>query len=161
MNVKIGNDEWTEMQLKFYDSCNASAFVTLPKVGGTHIYLTAAIHVVITQKFWELNEQWQAFARVVRSGQTRVPHTMLANMGPSGYDIRASNLHQHSSVAQMFVPHGFISRPNITTWTITCILESREHHIKQLPETGDTFQSEELSSKIVKNSSSMYASLDI
>ena len=71
----MGNDERTEMQLKFRDSRNPAVFVTTPKVGGTGLNLTAANHAVITQKFWVLNEQWQAFGRVVWLGQIRVPHT--------------------------------------------------------------------------------------
>jgi len=65
MFVEMGNDEHTEMQLKFQDSPNPSVFVTTPKVGGTGLNLTAANDAVITQKFWVLNEQRQAFAHVV------------------------------------------------------------------------------------------------
>jgi len=94
MFAEMGNDEQTEMQLKFQDSPNPSVFVTTPKVGGTGLNLTAANHAVITQKFWVLNEQRQAFAQVVRLGQNRVPHRWLLNTGPNGYDNRASDLHQ-------------------------------------------------------------------
>jgi hypothetical protein len=52
MFAQMGNDERTEMQLKFQDSPNPYVFVTTPKVGGTGLNLTAAIHAVITQKFW-------------------------------------------------------------------------------------------------------------
>jgi len=69
MYAKMGNDERTKMQPKFQDSRNPSVFVTAPKVGGTGQNLTAANHVVLTQKFWVLNEQRQAFARIVRLGQ--------------------------------------------------------------------------------------------
>jgi len=48
MYVEMGNDERTEMQLKFHDSPNSSVFVTTPKVGGTGLNLTAVNHVVIT-----------------------------------------------------------------------------------------------------------------
>jgi hypothetical protein len=142
MYAEMGNDERTEMQLKFQDSPNPSVFVTTPKVGGTGLNLTAANHAVITQKFWVLNEQRQAFARVVRLGQNRVPHTWLLNTGPSGYDNRASDLHQLSGVAQMKVLHGLMSRPNITTSMIYRILECREDHTKQLTEQGDVVLSD-------------------
>jgi SNF2 family DNA or RNA helicase len=69
MYAKMGNDESTEMQLKFQDSRNPSVIITTPKVGGTGLNLTAANHAVITQKFWVLNEQRRAFAQVVRLGQ--------------------------------------------------------------------------------------------
>ena len=65
MYVEMGNDKHTEMQLKFQDLPNPSVFVTTPKVGGTCLNLPAANHAVITQKFSVLNEQRQAFARVV------------------------------------------------------------------------------------------------
>ena len=96
MYAEMGNDECTEMQLKFQDSQNPSVFITTPKVGGTGINFTAANHAVITQKFWVLNEQRQVFARVVWLGQNRVPYTWLLNTDPGGYDSHASDLHQHS-----------------------------------------------------------------
>jgi len=130
----MGNDERTEMQLKFQDSPNASVFITTPQVGGTGLNLTAANHAVITLNIWVLSEQRQAVARVVRLGQTRVPHTWLLNTGPSGYHNRASDLHEHSEVAQMKVLHGLMSRPNITTLMIDRILECREDRTMQLTE---------------------------
>jgi len=134
MYAEMGNDECTEMQLKFQDSPNPSVFVTspnpsvfvtTPKVGGPGRNLTAANHAVITQKFWVSNEQRQAFARVVRLGQNRVPHTWLLNTAPGGYDNRVSDLHRLSGGAQMKVLHGLMSRPNITTPMIYQILECR------------------------------------
>jgi len=101
--AEMGNDERTEMQLKFPNLPNPSVFVTTPKVGVTDLNLTAANHAVVTQKFWVLDEQRQAFAWVVRLGQNRVPHPWLLNTGPNGYNNRASDLHQLSGVAQMRV----------------------------------------------------------
>jgi hypothetical protein len=137
MYAEMGNDERTKMQLKFQDSPNSSVFVTTPKVGGTGLNLTAANHSLITQKFWVLNEQCQAFARVIGLGQNRVRHTWLLNTRPGGYDNRASDLYPLSGVAQMRVLHGLMSRPNITTSMRYCILECREAHRKQLTEDGD------------------------
>jgi hypothetical protein len=109
MYAEMGNDERTEMQLKFQDSQNPSVFVTTHKGGGTAQNLTVAKHVAVTQKFWVLNEQRQAFARGVRGGQNRVPRTWLLNTGPGGYDNRASDLHQLSGLAQMKVLQGLMS----------------------------------------------------
>jgi len=106
-------------------------------VGGTGLNPTATNHAVITQKFWVLNEQRQAFARVVALGQNRVPHTWLLNTRPNGYDNRASDLHQLSGVARMSVLHGLMSRLNITTMMIYCILECRQDNTEQLTEHGD------------------------
>jgi len=108
MYAEMGNDELTEMQLNFQHSQNRSLFITTPKVCGTGIHLAAANHAVITQKCWVLNEQWQAFARVVRLGQNPVPHTLLLKTGPGGYDNHVSDLHQHTGVPQMRVLHGLI-----------------------------------------------------
>jgi len=146
MSAEMGNDERTEMQLKFQDSRNPSVFITTPKVGGTGLNLTAANHAVITQKIRVLNEQWQAFARVVWPGQNRVRHTWLLDTGPGGYNNHVSNLHRLSGVAQMRVLHGVISQPNITTSMIYWILVSCEDHTKRLTENVDTLQSDEPSS---------------
>jgi hypothetical protein len=146
MYAEMGNDERTEMQLKFQDSQNPSVFVTTPKVGGTSLNRTAANHAVITQKLWVLNKQRQAFAQVVRLGQTRSRHTWLLNTGPGGYDNCPSDLHQPSRVAQISVLQGSMSRQNITTTMIYRILDSREGHTKWLTKNGFTLKSEAPSS---------------
>jgi hypothetical protein len=69
MFAEMGIDECTEMHLKFHDSPNHSVLVTTPKVGVMGLNFTAGNHVVITQMFWVLNEQREAFAQVVRLGQ--------------------------------------------------------------------------------------------
>jgi len=143
MYAKMGNNERTEMQFKFQDSRNPSVFLTTPKLGGTGLNLTAANHAVITEKFWVLNEQRQAFARVVRLRHNRVPHTWLQNTGLGGYNNCASDLHQHSGVVQMRVLHSLMSQPNIEMSMIYQILEAREDHKKQLTETGDMLLSDE------------------
>jgi len=150
MYAEMGNDECTEMQLKFQDSRNPYVFITTPKVGGTGLNLTAANHAVMTQKFWVLNEQRQVFARVVRLAQNRVPHTWLLKTGAGGYDNRASDLHQLSGVTQMRVLHGLMSRLTIMTTMIYRNLESRKEHTNRLTENGDTLQSDEPSSEIVR-----------
>jgi len=146
MYAEMGHDECTEMQLKLQGSQIHSVFVTTPKVGSTGLYLRAANHAVTTQKFWVLNEQWLPFARVVRLGPNRVPHTWLLNMGPGGYDNHTSDLHQHSGVAQMRVLHSLMSRLNITMSTNYRILESHGDNTTWLIENGDTLLSDEPSS---------------
>jgi hypothetical protein len=134
MYTERGNDERTEMKLKFQDSPHPSLFVTPPKVGGRGLKLIAANYAVITRKFWVLNEQRQEFAWVVRLGQNRVPHTWLLNTGSNSYDHRASDLHQLSGVAQMRVLHGLMNRPNISTTMIYRMQEWRKDHTKWLTE---------------------------
>jgi len=128
MYAEVGNDERTEMQLKFHDSCNPSVFVTTATVVGTGLNCTAANHAVVTETFWVLNEPRRAFARVVQLGQNRVPPTWLLNTGPGVYDNCASDLHQHSGVAQIKVLHGLMSRQNSRTSMGYQILESCDDH---------------------------------
>jgi len=106
-------------------------------VGGTGLNLTAANHTVITKKFWVLNEHHEAFARVVRLEQNRVPHTWVLNTGPNGYDNSASDPHQLSGVAQMRVLHSLMSRPDVPATQIYRILECRQDHTNQLTEIAD------------------------
>ena len=72
--AEMGNDERTEMQLKFQDLQNPSVFITTPKVDGTGLNRTAANHAVISQKFWVLDEQWQAFACISNNPSFRLKH---------------------------------------------------------------------------------------
>jgi len=74
-----------------------------------------------------------------------VPHTLLLNTCPGGYDNHSSGLHQYSPVAQIRVLHGLISRPYIMTSMNYRTLEYCENHRKWLVGNGDTFQSDELS----------------
>ena len=65
-----------------------SVLILTPAVGGTGLNLVAANHVVILQKFWNLNEQRQAVARIHRLGQMRTaPAWVLHCVG--GIDNRA------------------------------------------------------------------------
>jgi len=137
----MGNDEHTEMQLKFQHSPIPYVFVTTPKVGGTGLNLTAANHAVISQMFRVLNEQRQAFPWVVQLGQNRVPHTGLLNTGPNGYDNRVSNLHQLSGLAQIRVLHGLMNRLNITMTMIFRNLECWQAHMKRVTANRDFISS--------------------
>ena len=143
MYAEMGNDERKEMQLKFHYLPNPSVFVTTPKVGGTGLNLTAANHVVISQNFWVLNQQCQAFAWIVWLGKNRVPHTWLLRIRPGVYGNRVSDLHQLSGVAPMRVLHGLMYRLNITTSMIYRILECREDHSKHLMEYRDVVPSDD------------------
>jgi hypothetical protein len=67
MYVEMGNDEWMLMQHKLNTSCNACALKTTPNLGGTHLYLTATISAVMTQKILEWKKQRQASGRGARS----------------------------------------------------------------------------------------------
>ena len=76
MYAEMGHNGCTEMQLKFQDASNPSVSITTPKLDWIGLNPNAANHAVLTQKFWVLNKQWQAFPQVDRLGQNRVPHTL-------------------------------------------------------------------------------------
>jgi len=142
MYAEMGNDKGTEMQLIFQDLPIPSMFVTTPKVGATGLILTAANHVVITQKLWVLAEQCQALAQIVWLRQNCIPQTWLLRTGPHGFDNRASDLHQLSGVVNMRELHSLMSRLNITTSKMNCILEGQEDHMEQHTEDGDVVPSD-------------------
>jgi len=142
MYAELGNDEHSEMQLKFQNLPNPSVFVTAPNVGGTGLKLTAANHAVISQKFWVLNAQREAFAWVVQLEQHRGPHTWLWNTRPNGYDNRASDLHRLAGVARMRVLHSLMSQLNITMTMMYQILECRQDPTEQLTEHVDSAPSD-------------------
>jgi len=143
----MGNNEHTKMLLRFQDSRNATVCVTTPKVGETGINLTPANHtLIITQKFWLLNEPWQAFAAVIQLWQNRVPHPRILNTGSGGYANPASDINEHSGMAQMGDLHSWMSPPNITMMMIYRILTSHGDHTQRLTENGDTLESDDPSS---------------
>jgi len=143
MYAEMGNNEHTEILHKFQDSQNPTVFVTTATVGGIGLNLTVAMHAVMTQKRWVLNEQWQAFAQVVKLGQNRVPHKWLLNTERGGYDNHASNLDQHNGVTHMRVLHGLMSRPSIMRSMIKCILESLKDYMKPLTANRNTLRSDQ------------------
>jgi SNF2 family DNA or RNA helicase len=58
-------DRHSEVMNDFQNSSWYSVFITTTKIGGTGLNLMAANHAVILQKPWVLNEQRQAFGRIV------------------------------------------------------------------------------------------------
>ena len=108
-----------------------AVFLTTTKVGGTGLNLVAANHAVILQKPWVLNEQRQAFGRIVRLGQTRQPHCWLLNVGPGGYDDRVTQLHHRSGQAQMRILHGVMNRPDISTEDVYNMLQIRKEETRR------------------------------
>jgi len=137
MFAEMANHERPEMQIKFPDSPNPSVFVTTPKVSGPGLNLTVANHAVITRKFWVLNQQLEAFARVVRLGQNRVSQTLLLNTGPKGYNNRVSDLHQPSGVAQMRVLNGLMNQQTIMIIMVFRIVECHQNTMKHITERAD------------------------
>jgi len=100
----------------------------------------------MTQKFWVLNEQYQAVAWVVQLGQNRVPHVWLLNMGSGGYDNHVTDHQQHSGVAQIQALPSFMSWPNMNALVVYRIPLYYGNCRKWLTDNGDLLQSDEQSS---------------
>jgi hypothetical protein len=145
MYTEMDNDKRTEMHIKFQVSCIPSVFVMTLKVGGICLNVAATNHVVITQKIWELNQQWQTSAHDVQFRHNPVPHTWLLKMSPCGYGMWVRNHDQQSELAQLNVIHSVISNPNIPTSKICHIWMLRHHHSQWLTDNADTVQSDKLS----------------
>ena len=78
-----------------------------------------------------LNEQRQAFGRIVRLGQTHQPHCWLLNVGPGGYDDQVIQLHHQSGQAQMRILHGVMNWLDISTEDIYNMLQIRQEEIRR------------------------------
>ena len=85
-----------------------------------------------------LNEQRQAFGRIVRLGQTRQLHCWLLNVGPGRYDDRVTQLHHRSGQAQMRILHGVMNRPDISTEDVYNMLQIRKEETRRA-ESGSVF----------------------
>ena len=86
-----------------------AALILTPALGGTGLNLVAANHVIILQKFWNLNEQRQAVARIHRIGQRRTPKAWILHC-EGGVDDRAEELHQSRGKFEARVMHGLIGQ---------------------------------------------------
>ena len=125
-------DDRTELMNEFQSLGRCAVFLTTTKVGGTGLNLITANDAVILQKPWVLNEQRQAFGRIVRLGQTRQPHCWLLNVGPGGYDDRVTELHYRSGAAQMRILHGLMHRPDISTEDVYNVLRTRKEETRRV-----------------------------
>ena len=121
----------TELMSEFQNSPCCTVFITTTKIGGTGLNLVAANHAVVLQKPWVLNEQRQAFGRIVRLGQMREPHCWLLNTGPGGYDDRVTELHTTRGTAQLLVLHGLMDQPEISIEDLYNVLQSRKEETER------------------------------
>jgi hypothetical protein len=65
-------------------------------------------------------------------------------MSSAGYNLRWSDLHEPSGLAQSNMPDCLKSRRNITMSMIFCILDAYEDDTKRLTVNGDMLQPDEL-----------------
>ena len=78
-------------------------------LGATGLNLVAANHVIIMQKFWNLNEQRQAVARIHCVGQTRSPKAWILHCEGGVYD-RAEELHRSHGKFEARIMHRLIGQ---------------------------------------------------
>ena len=82
--------------------------ILTPALGGTGLYLVAANHLIIMQKFWNLNDQSQAVAQIHHIGQLQSPKAWILHC-EGGVDDRAEELHQsRERFEHTQVMHGLI-----------------------------------------------------
>jgi len=81
ISAEMGNEECTEMQLKFEELLIPYVFITTPKVDRTGLNLAAGNHVVITTKFWVLNEQLQGMCTSWPARAKRCHTPMVSEYG--------------------------------------------------------------------------------
>lgn len=101
-----------------------SVLILTPALGGTGLNLVMANHVVIAQKFWNLNEQRQAVGRIHRLGQSRPPTSWTIHC-VDGVDDRAQELHEIRGKFEARVMHGLMG----STISYTDLLDARNARI--------------------------------
>ena len=105
----ISSGERDRLIQEFSSVDRPAALILTPTLGGTGLNLVAANHVIIMQKFWNLNEQRQAVARIHRIGQSRAPKAWILHC-ERGVDDRAEELHQSRGKFEARIMHGLIGQ---------------------------------------------------
>lgn len=162
MNVEMGNDKHSERAVfKVQHSQHAAVYITEYTVGGIDHNLACANYVVMTHKFWILNEQCQAFAPGFQLVPNHVPHAWLPNTSPGGNCNQMSDLHYHSRVGQLRFLYSILSQPGSMMLMTGQIPKSHEEQMRRGTDSEDKLLSDELSSEIVRPVNSRYMSLNI
>jgi len=109
--------------------------ILTPALGGAGLNLVAANHVIIMQKFWNLNEQRQAGARIHRIGQIRTPKAWILHC-EGGVDDRAEELHQSRGKFEARVMHGLIGEK----FSYMELMDARATRIRELVQAQSATQ---------------------
>jgi len=112
-----------------------AALILTPALGGTGLNLVSANHVVIMQKFWNLNEQRQAVARIHRIGQARTPEAWILHC-EGGVDDRAEELHQSRGKFEARIMHGLIGQ----RFSYMQLMDARATRVHELEEAQSSQQ---------------------
>ena len=84
---------WDGLLQEFALVNRPAALILTPALGGTGLNLVAANHVIILQRFWNLNEQCQAVVLIHRIGQRQTRKAWMLHC-EGGVDDRAEELRQ-------------------------------------------------------------------
>jgi len=112
-----------------------AALILSPALGGTGLNLVAAKHVIIMQKFWNLNDQWQAVARIHLIGQMRPPKAWILHC-EGGVDHRAEELHLSRGKFEMRVMQGLIGEK----FSYLELMDTRATRIRELEQAQSATQ---------------------
>jgi len=103
----VSSRERDRLQQEFASLDRPGALILTAALGGTGLNLVAANHVIIMQKFCNLNEQHQAIVRIHRIDQMLTPKAWILHCA-GGVDDRAEELHQSRGKFEAQVMHGVI-----------------------------------------------------
>jgi len=114
-----------------------AALILTPPLGGTglNLLVVAANHVIIMQKFWNLNVQRQAVARIYRIGQMRTPTAWILHC-EGGVDDRAEELHQSRGKFEARVMHRLIGEK----FSYMELMDARATRIRELEQAQSATQ---------------------
>lgn len=129
--------------LEGFDAARTPAVLIItPVLGGSGINLICADHLVILQKFWGLNEQKQAVARIHRIGQKRKPKAFILHT-KGGIDDRITELQMANGRFEAKVMHGLMGE-ELTYEQIMNTRATREAELSRSGGVGRVYQHEQL-----------------
>lgn len=105
LEMKKSSEECAEQTTMFENDRGLAALGSTGVVGGKGLNLQSANHVVLLQKYWNLNDMRQAIARVWRLGQKRLSRAWVLHC--YGFDHKARELHLKGALGlESLVLHG-------------------------------------------------------
>ncbi|CUS10220.1 unnamed protein product [Tuber aestivum] len=132
-HARVASRDRDRLLQEFASLDRPAALILTPALGGTGLNLVAANHVVIMQKFWNLNEQRQAVARIHRIGQRRSPKAWILHC-EGGVDDRAEELHQSRGKFEARIMHGLIGQK----FSYMELMDARATRIRELERVQST-----------------------
>jgi hypothetical protein len=123
----VASRERDKLVQEFASVDRPAALIFPPALCRTGLNLVAANHVIIMQKFWNLNEQRQAVARIHHIGQRQTPKAWILHC-EGGVDDRANELHQNRGRFAARIMHGLIGQK----FSYMALMDARATRIREL-----------------------------